>query len=86
MMTEDDRAARQLLDAKREIREPPLGTISHGSGGAGPAALAASTLFLSVLSDLKRVNSHLATIGYAVRSSVTPSHSDRLVCPPEGVE
>ena len=51
-------------------------------GGAEPAALAASTRFLSVLRDLKRVNSHLTTIGYAVMSPIGRSHSDRLVTPP----
>jgi len=85
MMTEDDRSARELLDAKREINEfertAARGHLAH-LGGAEPAALAASTRFLSVLRDLKRVNSHLTTIGYAVMSPIGRSHSDRLVTPP----
>lgn len=85
MMTEDDRSARELLDAKREINEFER-TAARGHlarlGGAEPAALAASTRFLSVLRDLKRVNSHLTTIGYAVMSPIGRSHSDRLVTPP----
>jgi phosphate:Na+ symporter len=88
MMTEDDRSAHKLLDAKRELNEfERAAAREHIArlGGADPAALAASTLFLSVLRDLKRVNSHLATIGYAVTSSVGPSHSDRLVSPSEEV-
>jgi phosphate:Na+ symporter len=88
MMTEDDRSARELLDAKREINEFER-AAARGHlprlGGAEPVAVAASTRFLSVLRDLKRVNSHVATIGYAVMSSVGPSHSDRLVSPPEEV-
>ena len=76
MMTEDERSARELLDAKREINEFERATArDHLArlGDADPAALAASNLFLSLLRDLKRVNSHLATIGYAVASSGGPS-------------
>jgi phosphate:Na+ symporter len=86
MMTEDERSARELLDAKREINEFERATArDHLArlGGADPATLAASNLFLSLLRDLKRVNSHLATIGYAVMSSAGPSRSDRLASPPE---
>ena len=86
MMTEDERSARELLDAKREINELERATArDHLArlGGADPATLAASNLFLSLLRDLKRVNSHLATIGYAVMSSAGPSRSDRLASPPE---
>jgi len=86
MMTEDERSARELLDAKREINELERATArDHLArlGGADPATLAASNLFLSLLRDLKRVNSHLATIGYAVMSSAGPSRSDRLGSPPE---
>ncbi len=87
MMTEDERSARELLDAKREINEFERATArDHLArlGDADPARLAASNLFLSLLRDLKRMNSHLATIGYAVMSSVGPSRSDRLATsPPE---
>jgi len=86
MMTEDERSARELLDAKREINELERATArDHLArlGGADPATLAASNLFLSLLRDLKRVNSHLATIGYAVMGSAGPSRSDRLGSPPE---
>ena len=86
MMTEDERSARELLDAKREINEFERATArDHLArlGDADPARLAASNLFLSLLRDLKRVNSHLATIGYAVMSSAGPSRSDRLASPPE---
>jgi phosphate:Na+ symporter len=82
MMTEDERSARELLDAKREINEFERATArDHLArlGDADPATLAASNLFLSLLRDLKRVNSHLATIGYAVVGSGGPSHSDRLL-------
>jgi phosphate:Na+ symporter len=85
MMTEDDRSARELLDAKREINEfERTAARDHLArlGGADPAALAASTRFLSVLRNLKRVNSHLTTIGYAVMSSIGRSRSDQLVTPP----
>jgi hypothetical protein len=42
------------------------GTTLAAQGGADPATLGASSLFLATLRDLKLVNSHLASIGYAV--------------------
>ena len=89
MMTEDERTAHKLLDAKREINEFERSAArDHLArlGGGDPAALSGSSLFLLVLRDLKRVNSHLATIGYAVLSPVGPSRSDHLTrSPPEAI-
>jgi phosphate:Na+ symporter len=82
MMTEDDRSARELLDAKREINQfERVAARDHLArlGSAGPDAVLGSARFLSVLSDLKRVNSHIATIGYAVVTPTDRSHSERLV-------
>lgn len=73
MMTEDERSARQLLDAKRAMNEEErLATRAHlvRLGGGGQEALAASGAFLLTLRDLKLVNSHLSSIAYAV---LTPS-------------
>ncbi len=68
-MAEDLRGARQLLDAKRQLSElersltrEHLARLAPGH----PGALESSTLHLAALRDLKRVNSHLSAIGYAV--------------------
>jgi phosphate:Na+ symporter len=75
MMTQDQRSARELLDAKRDLNagertalREHLSRLSPGAAGATPAAHGRSTgtLFLAALSDLRRVNSHLASIGYRV--------------------
>lgn len=69
MTTEDQRSARELIDAKREVNEAER-TVSRDHlarlGGADEIALGASSPFLTTLRDLKTVNSHLASIGYAV--------------------
>ncbi len=69
MMTEDQRSARELIDAKRQLNEiERSASRDHLArlGDANPSALGASAVFLSVLRDLKLVNSHFARIGYAV--------------------
>ena len=69
MMTEDPRSARELVDAKRMVNEAErAATRDHLArlGEGGKAALGASSPFLALLRDLKLVNSHLASIGYAV--------------------
>lgn len=68
MMTEDERSARELLDAKRSINEAERAASREHLTRLGPSdgdALVASGAFLSTLRDLKLVNSHLASIGYA---------------------
>lgn len=69
MTTQDERSARHLVDAKRSLNEKErVATRSHLAGlGAGDRdALATSGAFPLNLRDLKLVNSHLASIGYAV--------------------
>jgi phosphate:Na+ symporter len=69
MMTEDERSARELIEAKRMVNDAERSSSrDHLArlGGADPAALEASSPFLSALRDFKQVNSHLASIGYAV--------------------
>jgi phosphate:Na+ symporter len=69
MMTEEQRSARELLDAKRAVNEAERAAVREhlaGLGGADGAAPGASNAFLATLRDLKLVNSHLASIGYAV--------------------
>jgi phosphate:Na+ symporter len=68
-MTEDPRSAQHLLAAKRQ-----LNAIERATGRRhlarletrGPAGLEASTLHLTMLRDLRRVNSHLSAIAYDV--------------------
>jgi phosphate:Na+ symporter len=68
-MAEDARGARELIEAKRRLSEHErAATRDHLARLAPdrPDALEASSLHLGVLRDLKRINSHLAAIGYTV--------------------
>ena len=78
MMTEDQRSARELLDAKRGVNEAERNAArDHLArlGGGDAAALVGSTMFLATLRDLKQANSHLSSIGYAVLDSNEPDTS-----------
>lgn len=69
MMTEDKRSARELVDAKRAVNEAErAATRDHLArlGAGGETSLTASSPFLVMLRDLKMVNSHMSSIGYAV--------------------
>ncbi|OCJ07399.1 hypothetical protein A6U86_10125 [Rhizobium sp. AC27/96] len=69
LTTEDPRSAQELVDAKRHLNEAERTAARDHLlrlGGANPAVLGSSNLFLATLRDLKLVNSHLASIGYAV--------------------
>jgi phosphate:Na+ symporter len=80
MMTEDQRSARELLDAKRQINEAERAAardhLAH-LGAADVGVMEASSSFLGALRDLRVVNSHFSSIGYAV---INPSDRD----PPSG--
>jgi phosphate:Na+ symporter len=68
-MAEDPRGARELVEAKRRLSElERAATRDHLARLAPerPDALETSSLHLAALRDLKRINSHLAAIGYAV--------------------
>jgi phosphate:Na+ symporter len=69
MMTEDPRSARVLIEAKRRLNEFERATSrDHLArlGGSESISLSASAAFLAMVRDLKQVNSHLASIGYAI--------------------
>jgi phosphate:Na+ symporter len=71
MITEDQRSARELIDARRQLNElERAATREHLAhlAGSDPAVVGASTGFLAMLRQLRMVNSHLASIGYAVLS------------------
>lgn len=71
MMTEDQRSARELIEAKRHLNElERVAARDHLArlAGSDPALVGASTGYLALLRDLRLVNSHLASIGYAVLS------------------
>jgi phosphate:Na+ symporter len=75
MMTEDQRSARELIDAKRRLNEIERSASRDHLmrlGGADTSALSGSAMFLSILRDLKQVNSHFARIAYAV---LTPQNA-----------
>ena len=68
-MTEDPRSAQSLLDAKRHLNamERAVGR-RHLSRleGRPKGDLEASTLYLAILRDLRRINSHLSAVAYDV--------------------
>jgi phosphate:Na+ symporter len=78
-MTEDPRAARQLLGEKEFFRELELrATDEHfGRTRAGrPESIEMSKLLLDIVRDLKRVNAHLAAAAYPIlegRGELLPS-------------
>ena len=76
MMTENSRSARELVNAKRRLNDfERASSRNHLArlGGADFVAMRASVSFLAMLRDLKQVNSHLASIGYAIADP--PDHS-----------
>ena len=78
-MTEDPRAARQLLGEKEVFRELELrATEEHfGRARAGRVEnIEMSKLLLDIVRDLKRVNAHLAAAAYPIlegRGELLPS-------------
>jgi phosphate:Na+ symporter len=80
MLTEDIRSARRLLDAKRDLNDLERSATREHMARLGPAVddQLAGTLYLTVLRDLRRINSHLASIGYAIIDSSTSRRTDEL--------
>lgn len=79
-MTEDPRAARQLIGEKEIFREfETRATEAHfglGRARADRENVATSTLHLDIVRDLKRVNAHLAAAAYPIlegRGELLPS-------------
>src|SRR6201993_1472507 len=78
-MTEDPRAARQLLGEKEVFRELELRAADEhfGRARAGrPESIEMSKLRLDIVLDLKRVNAHLAAAAYPIlegRGELLPS-------------
>ncbi len=78
-MTEDPRAARQLLGEKEVFREIELRTTEEYFGRARTSraeTIEMSKLLLDIVRDLKRVNAHLAAAAYPIlegRGELLPS-------------
>jgi phosphate:Na+ symporter len=78
-MTEDPRAARQLLGEKEVFREIELRTTEEYFGRARTnraETIEMSKLLLDIVRDLKRVNAHLAAAAYPIlegRGELLPS-------------
>jgi phosphate:Na+ symporter len=78
-MTEDPRTARRLLGEKEVFRELETRATKEYFGRARTdraESIEASTLFLDIVRDLKRVNAHLAAAAYPVlegRGELLPS-------------
>ena len=72
-LTDDARAARRLLGEKEVFRELETRATEEYFGRARAdraESIEASTLFLDIVRDLKRVNAHLAAAAYPVLSSL----------------
>jgi Na+/phosphate symporter len=68
-MTEDPRAVRRLLGEKEVFREIETHTTEEYFGGActdRSETIEMSKLLLDIVSDLKRVNAHLAAAAYPI--------------------
>jgi phosphate:Na+ symporter len=88
-MAEDPRGARQLLDAKRRLSELERSATREHLARLAPSrpdALETSSLHLAGLRDLKRINSHLSAIGYAVLEQVVPDPADPDGPPPQAAD
>ena len=75
-MTEDLRAARQLIGEKEIFREIELRAAQAHFDRARGESVETTTLHLDILRDLKRVNAHLAASAYPVlegRGELLPS-------------
>jgi phosphate:Na+ symporter len=69
LISEDGRGAQELLDAKRRLGEQERAAVREHLGRlavAGGGVREESALHLALLRDLKRINSYVASIGYAV--------------------
>jgi phosphate:Na+ symporter len=69
LMTEDPRSAQRLLDAKRQLNAMERATGRRHLArleARQPGGMEASTLYLAILRDLRRVNSHVSAIAYDV--------------------
>jgi phosphate:Na+ symporter len=82
-MTEDPRAARQLLGEKEVFREIEYRTTEEYFGrarGSRVENIEMGKLLLDIVRDLKRVNAHLAAAAYPVlegRGELLPSRLKR---------
>jgi phosphate:Na+ symporter len=68
-MTADLRSAQHLLEAKRQLNAMERAIGRHHLARLEtrqPGGLEASTLYLAILRDLRRVNSHISAIAYDV--------------------
>jgi phosphate:Na+ symporter len=80
-MTEDPRAARQLLGEKEVFRDIEARTTEEYFGrtrGGRAESIEMSKLLLDIVRDLKRVNAHLAAAAYPVLEGRGELLSSRL--------
>ena len=80
-VTRDAAAARQLVEEKREFRElereandSHLDRLRQGL----VESIETSGLHIDILRDLKRINSHITAIGYAVLSTEEPTSREKI--------
>jgi phosphate:Na+ symporter len=75
-MTEDTRSAKNLLERKRQLNAVERATSRRHLTRLKvhqPEELEASTIYLTMLRDLRRVNSHISSVAYDVLGLADPS-------------
>jgi phosphate:Na+ symporter len=75
-MTEDPRSGKTLLERKRQLNAMERATSHRHLARLKvhqPEELEASTIYLTMLRDLRRVNSHISGVAYDVLGLVDPS-------------
>ena len=80
----DARSARELLEAKRRLNETERAATRAHLGRLDPSRpdmLQASAIYLAMLRDLRRVNSHLAAVAYDVLGLGAPAADEALTEP-----
>jgi phosphate:Na+ symporter len=80
-LTGDPRSAHELLDAKRRLNETErAATRAHLArlDPCRPERLEASTMYLALLRDLRRINSHLSAIAYDVLEIGAPGGDEAV--------
>jgi len=80
-LTRDPDLARQLIDAKVEVRRLESRSAQRHLArirAQRTQTLESSTLHLDILRDLKRINSHLASVAYSILEEIGALRESRL--------
>ena len=80
--TRDVALARKLIAEKARCARPsarPRICIMRGCATGGPELIASSAIHLDIIRDLKRINSHLTSVGYPILEEAGELAESRLL-------